>query len=83
MIPCDALNKIRSVIIHYDSFIYGFRFFDKDGALLWEIGRTYVSDLEKETVKLAENERIVGVVAKLFAHRQSAYTDFQFQIAAK
>ncbi len=38
MIPKDALNKIRSVTIQYDRCIRGFSFFDKDGALLWEIG---------------------------------------------
>ena len=38
MIPADALNKIRSVEIHYNACIRGFSFFDKDGALLWEIG---------------------------------------------
>ncbi len=41
MIPADAINKIRSVDIHYlSNGIYGFCFFDKDGALLWEIGAT-------------------------------------------
>jgi hypothetical protein len=40
MIPADALNKIRSVTIYYGYCIFGFEFFDKDGALLWEIGRT-------------------------------------------
>ncbi len=34
------MNKIRLVTIHYDDFILGFSFFDKDGALLWEIGDT-------------------------------------------
>jgi hypothetical protein len=39
MIPKDAINKIRSVTIHYpDYWIGGFSFFDKDGALLWKIG---------------------------------------------
>ncbi len=36
---------------------------------------------EKKTVKIAENEVIVGVVARLLPNRQSIYTDFQFQIA--
>jgi hypothetical protein len=46
--------------------IRGFYFFDKDGALLWEIGETaWTSSLKKETVMLKENEVIVGVVAKL------------------
>ncbi len=39
MIPADALNKIRSVNIHYGIYyIIGFSFFDKYGALLWNIG---------------------------------------------
>ncbi len=81
MIPKDALNKIRSVTIqHYFSRICGFHFFDKDGALLWKIGDTD-PDFFKETVLLAENEVIVGVVAKLYHGCQSFYTDFQFQIA--
>jgi hypothetical protein len=64
MIPADALNKIRSVTIHYSLWIEGFSFFDKNGALLWEIEDT--DSKWKETVVLGENERIVGVVAKLF-----------------
>ncbi len=41
MIPKRALKKIRRVDIHYDRvscYITGFSLFDKDGALLWEIG---------------------------------------------
>ncbi len=78
MLPADAINKIRSVTIHYfgTSCIGGFSFFDKDGALLWEIGCTTGSGLKKETVVLEENEVIVGVVAKLYKRYQSAYTDF-------
>ncbi len=79
MIPTDALNKIRSVTLHHYDCIYGFKFFDKDGALLWKIGAT--KQWSGETVLLAENERIVGVVAKLSEDYQSYYADFQFQIA--
>ena len=76
MIPADALHKIRSVSIQYDIHrIWGFSFFDKDGALLWKIGGTHAG-LKKETVLLAENEVIVGVVAKLYPGCQSVYTDF-------
>jgi hypothetical protein len=43
MIPAGALNKIRSVkIVHYNDNIWGFLFFDKDGALLWKIGDNYL-----------------------------------------
>ncbi len=96
MMPADAHNKIRSVTIYYESRdhyttvfsevihfrdedIRGFSFFDKDGALLWKIGNT--DDwLVNETVEIAENERIIGVKAKLRLSWQSVYTDFQFQI---
>ena len=64
MIPEDALKMIRSVTIHYNaSFVTGFFFFDKNGLYLWSIGYTLRSN---ETVMLAENEVIVGVVAKLW-----------------
>ena len=75
MIPTDALNKIRRVTIHDNYGIGGFSFFDKDGALLWKHGDTW-SVFKKETVEIAENEVIVGVVAKLASDSQSMYTDF-------
>jgi hypothetical protein len=76
MIPADALHKIRSVTIHHNNnCIGGFSFFDKVRALLWMIGEIY-SDDEVETVLLAENEVIAGVIAKLLSGCQSAYTDF-------
>jgi hypothetical protein len=69
MMPDDALNKIRSVDIYYHYRIRSFCFFDKDGALLRNIG--YTTDAEfKETVVLAENEVIVVVVAELFQDYQ-------------
>ncbi len=79
MMPADAHNKIRSVTIYQKlGYIGGFSFFDKDGALLWEIG--YTDTYYKETVEIAENERIIGVKAKLIGSYQSVYSDFQFQI---
>ena len=66
MMPKGAHNRIRSVKIYYRryGYIIGFSFFDKDGALLWKVGNAD-SKLEVETVGLAENEVIIGVVAKL------------------
>ncbi len=75
MIQKDALNKIRSVTIHYDGYIKGFSFFDKDGAILYKIGYTH-SEVNQETELLEENEVIVGVVAKLYPGDQSCYTNF-------
>ncbi len=71
MMPADAPQKIRSVTINYfDYHIYGFEFFDKYGALLWEIGYTG-SAWKKGIINIAENEVIVGVVAKLWKDYQS------------
>ncbi len=76
MIPADVIHRIRSVTINHDLFIIcGFSFFDKNGALLYKIGNTWSGE-NTETVLLEENEVIVGVVAKLYANYQSAYTDF-------
>ena len=76
MIPTDAINKIRSVNIHYYfNCIDGFSFFDKDGELLWKIGYTDI-EMDVETVLLEDNEVIVGVVAKVGTVCRSQYTDF-------
>ncbi len=67
MFPKDAHSRIRSVHIHYAySHIGGFSFFDKDGARIWQIGLVD-SNWAVKTVEIAENERIVGVVANLYA----------------
>ncbi len=76
MISKDAINKIRRVYIYHNAwYIHGFTFLDKDGEDLLRIG-----DLESlgglEAVEIAENERIVGVVAKFGAMDDSIYTDF-------
>jgi hypothetical protein len=77
MIPKDALNKIRRATIYsLKNTISGFSFFDKDEALLYKIGCTTHTMKKKETVLLAENEVIVGVVAKLHPDYKSKYTDF-------
>ncbi len=51
------------------------RQFDKEKKLMFKLGGTNTY-YEKEKVELAENEVIVGVVAKLFPGLQSIYTDF-------
>ena len=82
MLPEDAEKRIRSVEIFYGDIVYGFLFFDKNNTLLWKIG-LIDSDCDVETVVLADNEIIIGVVAKLRAGYQSLYTDFQFQIGIR
>jgi hypothetical protein len=80
MIPEGSLNKIRSVDIYFEpAMIVAFHFFDKDGEYIWHIG--YTRNDHVETVKLAENEVIIGVIAKSFPGSGEvtfSITDFQF-----
>ncbi len=76
-------NKvIRSVQIYYGEWIYAFRFFDNEALPVWKIGMIDSTNDCVATVVLAENELIVGVIATLYPGYQSAYANFQFQIAA-
>ncbi len=80
MFPKGSHKRIRSVDIYYYGCICGFHFYDKERALLLRIGDTNTRHLKVETVVLADNEVIVGVVAKPRLILQSRYTHFQFQI---
>ncbi len=76
MMPEGSHTMIRTVTINHSIHsITGFSFFDKEGALLWEIGDNYPV-LKVKTVLLEENEVIIGVVAKLYPDYQSCYTDW-------
>jgi hypothetical protein len=67
---------IKSVDVYFSDYIHGFRFFDKEGKTLWEIGMIHSSmDMEVETVILEDDEVIIGVVGKLHPGYQSIYTD--------
>ncbi len=79
MMPANSQKNIKSVDINYYKAITGFSFFDKEKALVWRIGDTRLI-WKSRSVKLADNEVIVGVVAKIFKGYQSVYTDFQFII---
>jgi hypothetical protein len=83
MMPTNAHLRIKTVLIFYVNslFVCGFQFFDNQNKIIWEIGYTNQFLDAKKTVILEDNEVIIGVVAKLVFGLQSAYTDFQFQIA--
>ena len=76
MMPEGAQQIIRSVNIHYKhNLIRGFSFFDKDNGLIWKIGVTY-SDYTVTKIMIAENEIIIGVVAKFWSGLDKIYSDF-------
>ncbi len=62
-------KKIRSVDIYYNpaSYIEGFRFFDKDHSLIFDIGFTNLG-YRCKNVQLEDDEVIFGVAAKLALH---------------
>ena len=67
--------KIRSLDIYYDDIIRGFQFLDKEGKIVFEIGYT-PGHFANNSVMLAENEVIVGVVAYLVPGFQTTYNNF-------
>ena len=50
-------------------------FFDKDINEIFKVGRVYTG-VEIKTIAVAENEQIIGVVAKLNPKENLCYTDF-------
>jgi hypothetical protein len=80
MLPKGTETKIRSVTFtsHSAGYVYGFKFFDKDKKPLLDIG--YTAGGSRETVMIADNEVIVGVVAKLHPSDSGHLSDFQFRI---
>jgi hypothetical protein len=61
-LPTEAYKKIRKFVIHCDdqaSGVCGFSFFNDKSQLIWECGDGYA----RETVRISENEVIVGVKA--------------------
>ena len=66
LMPEGAFERIKSVHIYYMSCMAGFKFLDREGSTIWQIGKITWSSLKIETVVLENNEVIVGVVAQLF-----------------
>jgi hypothetical protein len=75
MLPVDVMIKSVDIYQATNDVIIGFKFFYKDHKLIFRIGCTG-SLMKFETVVLADNEVIIGVVAKLWGGYQSSYSDF-------
>jgi hypothetical protein len=76
MMPEGATKMIRSVkIFHNDFVVSGFQFFEKEGKLIFKIGDSHPS-LKVDKVGLADNEVIIGVVARLIPGLQSRLANF-------
>ncbi len=69
-------NRITAVTIYYYDTIQGFRFHLSDGSE-WDIGNLYGWN-ETETVKIADNEVIVGFKSKSDPDCPARYFEWQF-----
>ena len=69
----DANKRVKTVDVYYGLTIFGLKFYDKYHSLIFEIGKI-ASGMGVETVALADDEMIVGIVAKIWG--DSAYSDF-------
>ena len=78
---------IRTIhIYHYGAVLYGLRFYDKDGKLIYE--STYkdafsYSSIGKHEILLREGEKIVGFISKEQRLGQAWHCDFQFIVGSE
>ena len=81
MMP-ETIKQTRKVEVYcYDtSNLEGFKFFDGNNTLLFEVGNTGHT---MTAVLIGADEQIIGIKAKLYVHCQAMYTDFQFMVCKR
>ncbi len=74
MMP-ETCKQTRKVEVYCDGtyLVCGFKFFDINNTLLFEVGYT---DCTMTPVLIAADEQIIGVKAKLYDTYQAIFTDF-------
>ena len=83
MMP-DTIKQTRKVEIYTynSSHLWGFKFFDGNNTLLFEVGCTTGYNLTA-TELIGADEQIIGVKAKLWTRFQAIYTDFQLMVCKR
>ena len=76
----ETCKQTRKVEVYNGAHLHGFKFFDINNTLLFEVG---ITSGTKSTVLIAADEQIIGVRAKLFNTYQDVYTDFQFMVCKR
>ncbi len=71
---CKQTRKVE-VYCYGTTHLSGFKFFDINNTLLFEVGYTDASRT-MTPVLIAADEQIIGVKAKLYTTYQALYTDF-------
>ena len=81
MMP-ETCKQTRKVEVYCCGTVYleGFKFFDINNTLLFEVGYT---SRTMTPVLIAADEQIIGVKAKLYDTYQAIYTDFQFMVCKR
>ena len=76
MMP-ETCKQTREVEVYCDGtyYVWGFKFFDGDNTLLFEVGETD-SACAVEKVFIDFDEQIIGVKAKLYSTYEAIYSDF-------
>ena len=80
----ETCKHTRKVEVYYGTdCVTGFKFFDINNTLLFEIGGIY-SHHTMTPVMIAADEQIIGVKAKVESSLYPAnYTDFQFMLCKR
>ena len=80
--PADAVvNKIEIGYDEYNGFLYGFKLYDQNGAIVLQTGYDWVEyGHPTHTENLDEGERILGYISRTRYDGWADHFDFQFVI---
>ena len=81
MMP-ETIKQTRKVEVYcYNTIcLYGFKFFDGNNTLLFEVGNTGDT---MTALLIGADEQIIGIKAKLLHGYQALYTDFQLMVCKR
>ena len=80
----ETCKQTRKVEVYNGAHLHGFKFFDINNTLLFEVG---ITSYDMTPVLIAADEQIIGVKAKVYdagdAKVQALYSDFQFMVCKR
>ena len=75
----EKFNDTRLVEVYFGQlYVKGLKFLDEKGGIIANVGYCYAQP--QATVKIAANEKIVGIRAKYYLDYQTEISDFQFML---
>ena len=76
------IRKIHLFFFHNGADLYGIRFFDTNGTLIYESAWKYGLMFEKREILLDEGEKIIGYISRKVYNNSTWHADFQFIIGS-